>query len=145
MGIQLKTVFSAAIAIVASTALIPTAEAQIAPFEGPSVLQTLDEILFDRSDTYFENRSIGSQIDFILGPGGLDNAAFPELEIDDDAEALFLAYEELMTLQTLNTPTIRTPDLQSPYTTSILLLPLSQASNPTAGRGLNTDGRLPLR
>lgn len=145
MGIQLQAIFSTAIAIAASMTLIPAAEAQVAPFEGPSVLQELDDILFDRSDTYFQNRSMGSQVDLILGPGGFNNAAFPELEIDHDAEVLFQAYEDLMTLQTLNTPTIRTPDLRSPYTTSILLMPFSQVSNSTLDSSPNPDSQLPLR
>ncbi len=110
--------------------LAPTASAQ----EPQTVLESLEDIAENRSDNYFRNRSIRGQISFITGIGG-----FPENGIRRDAESISGAYDELLILQTQNTPTLRVPDLPNPYTTSVQLLPASQFDSRVVGSELNFE------
>ncbi len=113
-----------------SAMLAPTASAQ----EPQTVLESLEDITENRSGNYFRNRSIPGQISFITGLGG-----FPENGIRRDAESISGAYDELLVLQTQNTPTLRVPDLPNPYTTSVQLLPASQFNSRVVGSELNFE------
>ncbi|EDX86322.1 hypothetical protein S7335_4025 [Synechococcus sp. PCC 7335] len=98
--------------------LLPAAaqEPQVAQ-EPQTVLDTLEDIVENRSGDYFRNRSLLGQASFITGIGG-----FPENRLAQDTESLSGAYNELLILQTQNTPTLRVPDLPNPYTSSVQLL-----------------------
>ncbi len=115
-----------AIAIAALTA--PAASAQ------ETVLETLGDLTNRRSGNYYDHLSALSKIGFITGLGG-----FPDQRINRDTEALSEAYQELLVLQTQNTPTIRVPDLPNPYTTSVQLLPASQINSRVVGSELNFE------
>ncbi|MBE9064178.1 hypothetical protein [cf. Phormidesmis sp. LEGE 11477] len=98
------------------------------------VLDRLEDIMENRSGDYFRSRSFKGQVGFITGLGG-----FPENRISRDAESISGAYDELMILQTQNTPTLRVPDLPNPYTTSVQLLPVSQFDSRVVGSELNFE------
>lgn len=115
-----------AIAIAALTA--PAASAQ------ETVLETLGDLTNRRSGNYYDHLSALSKIGFITGLGG-----FPDQRINRDTEALSEAYQELLVLQTQNTPIIRVPDLPNPYTTSVQLLPASQINSRVVGSELNFE------
>ena len=99
-----------------------------------TVLEATEDIIERRSGNFFKNRSRFSQINFITGLGG-----FPDQRLNRDAAALGEAYDELMMLQTQNTATIRVPDLPSPYTSSVQLLPTSQFNSRVIGSELNFE------
>jgi hypothetical protein len=126
MGIKLKGLLSAVVMAAASTVIATEASAQQVGEPEPTVLEVLDEISYAHSGDYYRNRTYLRQADYILGFGWFGAASFPELEGERDAEAIEAAYNELMFLQTRNTPTLRVPDLRSPYNTSVQLLPVSQ-------------------
>ena len=111
-----------------TTCFVPAASAQ------QTVLESVEDIVERRSGNYYKNRSSFSQIGFITGLGG-----FPEQRLNRDANALSEAYNELMFLQTQNTPTVRVPDLPNPYTTSVQLLPTSQFNSRVIGSELNFE------
>ncbi len=111
-----------------TTLLAPAANAQ------ETVLDTLDDLSTRRSGDYYDHLSPLSKIRFITGLGG-----FPDQRINRDTRALAEAYQELLVLQTQNTPTIRVPDLPNPYTTSVQLLPTSQINSRVVGSELNFE------
>ncbi len=111
-------------------AIAPIASAQ----DTESLLDTLEGITEQRSGDYYNHRSAASQINFITGLGG-----FTDQRINRDAAATSRAYEELLILQTQNTPTVRVPDLPNPYTTSVQLLPASQFNSRVVGSELNFE------
>lgn len=120
----------AASTLAVAAMLAPAASAQ----EPQAVLETLEDIIENRSGDYFQTRSLGGQISFITGLGG-----FPENRIRRDAESISGAYDELLILQTQNTSTLRVPDLPNPYTTSVQLLPASQFDSRVVGSELNFE------
>ncbi len=131
-GITLGTFLAIAggvVGIVAATAFVaPTASAQ------ETVLEAVDNISEQRSGDFHRNRSIFSQIQFITGLGG-----FVDQRSHRDTAALAGAQQELMMLQSQNTPTVRVPDLPNPYTTSVQLLPTSQLNSRVVGSELNFE------
>lgn len=115
-------------AIALTALLTPAASAQ------ETVLDTLDDLSNRRSGDHYDHLSPLSKIQFITGLGG-----FPDQRINRDTRALAEAYQELLVLQTQNTPTIRVPDLPNPYTTSVQLLPTSQINSRVVGSELNFE------
>ncbi len=113
-----------------AAALAPTASAQ----EPETVLDAVERISQQRSGDYYRNRSFSSRLSFITGVGG-----FPEHSLNRDTAALLGTVEELLVLQTQNTPTVRVPDLPNPYTTSVQLLPTSQFNSRVVGSELNFE------
>ena len=111
-------------------AIAPNANAQ----EADTVLDEVKDISTRRSGDYFRHRRNLSELNFILGLGG-----FADQRVNRDAAALAEAYDELMMLQTQNTPTVRVPDLPNPYTTSVQLLPASQFNSRVVGSELNFE------
>jgi hypothetical protein len=103
----------------------------------------MEEIFFGNSGTYFYNRTAWRQANFILGFGGFDSAAYPEREIEWDAEAIHRAYLYLMDEQNTSDPTIRVPDLYNPYNTSVQLLPTTQFGGRVSGSEFVFE-RMPL-
>ncbi|MEM9803775.1 MAG: hypothetical protein AAF959_00725 [Cyanobacteria bacterium P01_D01_bin.56] len=132
-------VLGTAVAIAALSVLSNRASAQTADFDEPTVLETLDEISTRNSGDYFSDRSSFRQLAHYFGLGLPGGSAFPELELDRDAEGIQEAYDELLFLQTQNTATLRVPDLANPYNTSLQLLPSSQPSSRVVGTELNFE------
>ncbi|MEO1593586.1 MAG: hypothetical protein AAFU71_20200 [Cyanobacteria bacterium J06632_22] len=139
MGKLIQRLAGAAAALATTAVAAQTASAQEILLAEPTVLDTIYEVSHTHSGDYYRNRTFARQLDVLFGPGWFGAAAFPELEMDRDAEALETAYNELMFLQTRNTPTIRVPDLSSPYNTSVQLLPLSQTNSRVVGSELNFE------
>ncbi|NJL85047.1 MAG: hypothetical protein HC886_02235 [Leptolyngbyaceae cyanobacterium SM1_1_3] len=146
MGIRVKPLVSAALATIGTS--MGMATAAIAQEVGPRtesalIPEAVNEISYGNSGTYFENRTPWRQFSYIFGPGGFGSAAFPESEIERDAEAVNQVYEYLMAEQTRNDPYLRTPDLRNPYNSSVLLLPVSQQDSRVVGSEFVFE-RLPL-
>ncbi len=134
-----KLIQAGAAAMLATAAVATQANAQEILLAEPTLLDTIEDISYTHSGDYYRNRTFARQVDLIFGPGWFGSAAFPELEMDRDAEALETAYGELMFLQTRNTPTLRVPDLRNPYSTSVQLLPLSQTNSRVVGSEFNFE------
>ncbi len=132
-------VFGTAVAIATLSTMAPRAMAQTANFDEPTVLETLDDINTRHSGSYYGDRSIFRQTAHIFGLGIPGRSAFPELELDRNGEGYAEAYQELMFLQTRNTPTIRVPDLVNPYNTSLQRMPSAQSGNRVVGTEFNFE------
>ncbi len=129
LGTSVQIVGFGMLGAIATTILLtPAVSAQ------ETVLEAVEDIGEHRSGNYYKHRPIFSQIGFISGLGG-----FPEQRLNRDAAALSETYQELMVLQTQNTPTVRTPDLPNPYTSSVQLLPTYQINSRVIGSELNFE------
>lgn len=101
----------------------------------PSIAQTnslqraFDEAFYDNDKIYFSNRSIGRQIDFILGQGTLFRNSFTDNEINRDASNIHDLYVRALYQQVASDPVIRTPDLPNPFENSLLTIPLTPNLN----------------
>ena len=132
-------VLGTAVAIATFSALATRANAQNATFTEPTILETLDDIATRNGGNYSTDRSNFRQLAHFFGLGLPGRSAFPELELDRDSDAILEAYNELMFLQTRNTPTIRVPDLTNPYNTSLQMMPGSQSAGRTVGTEFNFE------
>lgn len=90
---------------------------------------TFERAFFKNDPEFFRNRSPLRQIDSIFGVGSLLRNSFTENEIRRDAELVDIFYRDLLNQQVGSDPIIRTPDLQNPYSSSILLSPNSNVNN----------------
>ena len=99
----------------------PTSESAYIP-------RAVDEVLFTNYGPFSNERGLGGQLQFILGTGG-----FPERRIALDADAIYDQYQYLLELQSRTDPTIRVPDLTSPYNTRLQYLPLGTTSGVVSG------------
>jgi hypothetical protein len=125
MNIKLTHLAGATLAFLAAAAVLPT-EVRAQSVEAPQTIpDAMDEILSDQSGTFYRNRTFGRQLGNMFGFG------FPEREIVADSANLSREFDALMRYQNTSGPTIRVPDLATPYTASLLTLPSSQA--PTLG------------
>ncbi|MBX2863767.1 MAG: hypothetical protein KTR27_09435 [Leptolyngbyaceae cyanobacterium MAG.088] len=128
-------VLGTAVAIAAMSAMATRAMAQNATFTEPTVLETMDDVATRHSGNYDKDRSNFRQIAHYFGIGL--PSPYPELELDRNSHALLEAYNELLFLQTRNTPAIRVPDLANPYNTSLQTLPSGQSRGRVVGTELN--------
>ncbi|MFZ4676089.1 MAG: hypothetical protein ACOYM4_10410 [Nodosilinea sp.] len=119
MGIQLNHVSGLTLALLTAAAVgAPMGQAQeTAP---QTIPDALNELTSTYSGTYFENRTLGRQFrNWGFG--------FPERELDWDADATSVAVSDILLLQGTVDPTIRVPDLATPFTTTLLTKPSSQS------------------
>ncbi|NMF84296.1 hypothetical protein [Nodosilinea sp. P-1105] len=120
MGIQLNHISGISLALVAAAAIAaPAGWAQEAPRQ--TIPDAMDELTSTYSGDFYRNRSISRQAARIVGFG------FPEREIEWDSHATSAAVRDLMLLQTGVDPTLRVPDMATPFNTSLLTMPSSQA------------------
>jgi hypothetical protein len=122
-----KTVWISTCALAVSSALI--AESAIAQDTGEviviyteSIPEVVNRTYFQNDPDFYVNRGAAEQIDSILGIG-LVGTGFIENEIAEDGRALTRLMDDLMMQQALDSPPIRTADLNNPYSTSLLLEP----------------------
>lgn len=86
-----------------------------------SVTKTLPE-LYDqffrgKAGSYFKSRSLGDQLNLILGFEG-----FPENRLRRDFKKLGQFHKNALEQQSMSDPIIRTPDLANPFDESLLTL-----------------------
>ncbi len=118
MGIQLNHISGLTLALVAAAAIAaPVGRAQEAP---QTVPDAFDDLMTTYSGDYFRNRGIKRSALRIVG------FSFPERELEWDSNATTAAVRDLWRLQHSADPTLRVPDLASPYTTSLLTMPSSR-------------------
>lgn len=118
MAIRLKHI-SGTLGILALMAIAtPAALAQETPETIPTAF---DRLMSTYSGDFFSNRTPQRQSARIFGFG------FPERELEWDSHATNAATRDLWLLQGTVDPTLRVPDLVSPYNASLLTMPSSQA------------------
>ncbi len=122
MAIRLKHISGALMVLTMATVAAPAGWAQEA---SRSTTQTIPdaftELMSTFSGDYFSNRTISRQAARIAGFG------FPERELDWDTHATSAAFQDLMRLQNTVDPTLRVPDLNTPYSSSLLTMPSRQS------------------
>ncbi|MEB3829516.1 hypothetical protein [Phormidium sp. CCY1219] len=116
MKVGLKRLIGAVVVLAAAVGTAPEAIAQDRPL---TINEQFEEAFFDRSGTFYQNRSLFSQIGYYLLP-----FTYPEGQIAGDAKKLNRVYEAVLEVQTSSDPIIRTPDLDNPFDESLLTSPL---------------------
>lgn len=96
------------------------APSEFAPVRLDTIPEAFDRAFFNDSGIFYKNRSFPRQLDVILGTGLPGRAAFPELEIERDAKLVNLLYRDALEQQVSSDPVLRTPDLPTPYNSSLL-------------------------
>ncbi len=115
--------------VLASFAIAPVAQANDVPTtQSADIPQAVNEVFFGNHGPFSNTRTLGGQLQVLLGIGG-----FPERRISKDADGIFDMYNYLMTQQTRQDPTLRVPDLETPYNTSVQYLPTFQTSGISSG------------
>ena len=107
--------------VAATLAFAPAVSAQEMETQLPTIPDALEDLMSNYSGDFFSNRTIGRQGARIAGFG------FPEKELEWDASATSEVFHELMLLQNTVDPTLRVPDLATPYTSSLLTMPSTQS------------------
>lgn len=117
---------SALVLATASSVLASSVMAQTEMKFEPTPLETVPDAFvrsfFSDSGDYYFNRSLPRQAAYIIGPGLPGRAAFPDLEIERDAEHISKLYREVLDQQVSSDPILRTPDLPNPFNSSVRLL-----------------------
>jgi hypothetical protein len=125
MRVQFKSL-TGALAILTTVCISSTAKAQTSPANEYSQYETLsdrfEQVFYTSDKEYTKNRSLGRQLDFLFGIGGL-NTSFVENEITADTKAITIFYKDELLKQGSSDRVVRTRDLPNPYDTSILQSP----------------------
>lgn len=86
------------------------------PVRRESVAEAFDRAFIQNSGTFYENRTIGRQLQFIVGP-------FPDVEAIRDVQLIELLYRDTLRQQVATDRILRTPDLPNPFDTSLIESP----------------------
>lgn len=138
MGLMFKSLTGVLVLLAAATGFSSAATAepalstQLGGYE--TTAERFNRAFFKNDLDFYRNRSIGRQLDLILGPGSLIRNSFPENEIRRDAELVNILYRDTLQQQVSRDPIIRTPDLPNPYETSVLQSPSIKVNSPAVGR-----------
>ncbi len=103
------------------------ANAQPAPTPSAEAVRTIPQAIedayFSNGRDFYRNRQVPRNLSWFVGP-------FPENEIARDGKAVHQVYNDILTQQTSDGPTIRTPDAENPYQSSLLSGPVVPAEEP---------------
>jgi len=116
-------VLAAASSVLASEAMAQTNPQGFEPIRVETIPEAFNRAFFTDSGTFYRNRSIPRQIQYIIGPGLPGRATFPDLELERDAERINELYNDVLDRQVSSDTVIRTPDLVNPFNTSLGLQP----------------------
>ncbi|MEO1430231.1 MAG: hypothetical protein AAFS12_04175 [Cyanobacteria bacterium J06632_19] len=106
--------------------------------------EVIEEAFYENYPDFYKNDGLFREIDWLLGPGSLFKNSYPENEIERDAKLVNIVYQDVLKQQTTSDPYIRTPDLPSPYNTSLLASPRFRANQLKVGTEFRFDS-LPSR
>lgn len=124
MGVRFKSLLGTLALVASFTAIADVASAQEVRGDVRTIPEAFERAFFRNDRTFYENRSLFRQANYILGQGSIIQNGFPENEISRDANLVNRVYEEALAVQGTSDPLIRTADLPTPYTTSLQLLPV---------------------
>jgi hypothetical protein len=122
MGLNFKAVGGLCILMAASLGLPSVAVAETEAYNYQTPTEIFERAFFQNDPNFYRNNSLKRELDWMFGPGILKNS-FVENEIARDAELVNIVYRDVMQQQVGNDPYIRTRDLPSPYTTSVMMSP----------------------
>jgi hypothetical protein len=133
MGVRFKRLLGTLALVASFTAIADVASAQEVRGDVQTIPEAFERAFFRNDRTFYENRSLFRQANYILGQGSLIQNGFPENEIARDARLVNRVYTEALAVQGESDPLLRTADLPTPYTTSLQFLPVetSQATPST--------------
>ncbi len=131
-----------ALAATIGTSSIAAAETETSNYQTPN--EVFEKAFYENYPNFYNNGGLFREIDWIFGTGSLFKNSFPENEIERDAELLNVLYQDMLEQQTTSDPYIRTPDLPSPYNTSLLASPRLRANQLQVGTEFRFDS-LPQR
>jgi hypothetical protein len=106
---KIKTIGLVTVAVAALGYFAPQAQAQQAP---ENIADAMNRAVFEQSGDIYYNSGIYRQATLLFG------LSYPDQEYLNDSQAINRVYREGMRQQTSKAP-IRTPDLPSPFDTSI--------------------------
>lgn len=121
MGLQFKRLIGV-VCIAGASGVVNFAQTATAqPFQDDRIrYQTIpdafERTFFSNDRNFYDNRSPVREIKALIGP-------FNDNEMISDGKAISSLYRKLLNQQTTSDPFIRTPDLPSPYDTTLLSLP----------------------
>lgn len=131
MRMKLRGMLTAIAIAIATSSIANVAAAQTTNQSSDPPRSLNDEFLerfYTNDGNFYQNRRLGRQIDFILGVGTSFLNSFTDNEITGDGRAVDRLYQDALRQQTLSDGSIRTPDQENPFDTSLLLLPASSAT-----------------
>jgi hypothetical protein len=114
-------VLSTASSVLASAAMAQTDPVGFEAIPVDTVSEAFNRAFFTEYKDFYHNNTAIRQAAYILGPGLPGRAAFPELEIQRDAERVNAVFRDALDQQVSSDPVIRTPDLPNPFNTSVRL------------------------
>ncbi|MBD2665649.1 hypothetical protein [Richelia sinica] len=123
MGINLKA-FSGLLMLLTTTALPATA--QVANYQTTN--DVFDRAFFRFDSNFYNNNTPQRQLDSLVGVGLNPHDSFTDNEIVADAELVNSVYRDVLAKQATEDPYLRTPDLPTPYDTSLLMSPRYNAN-----------------
>ncbi len=121
MGLQFKRLIGVLCIVAASTGVNFAQKATAQPFQDDRIrYQTIpdafEKTFFSNDRNFYDNRNPVREVKTLIGP-------FNDNEIASDGKAINSLYRKLLNQQITSDPFIRTPDLPSPYDSSLLSLP----------------------
>jgi len=128
MGMRFKGLVSLFVLATASTVFTSAAVAQEQVSVSDRIsTETLNDAfnraLYTNSGNFFREQGLLNQTNTILGQGSIVRNSFAENRIARDARLVNLLYRDALQQQASDGPLIRTPDLPTPYDTSVLVNP----------------------
>jgi hypothetical protein len=118
----------ATLSIVTSVGTAKAQEQQPEPTRYQPFAEEFNRAFRRGSGDFFRNRQLAEQLGDLFGV-----PSFPDQAISQDNKNINKLYRELMEAQFNSTPIIRTPDLPSPYDSSIMTAPASGIEWPGFG------------
>ncbi|PPS39118.1 hypothetical protein [Chroococcidiopsis sp. TS-821] len=113
---------------------IPTAAiaqpSPIEPIRSETIPEAFYRAFFTNAPDFYRDRSLLRQLNSLFGISSFTRNSYPENEYIRDARLVNILYQDILQQQVGNT-TLRTPDLQNPYNTSVFSEPPAQATPTT--------------
>lgn len=125
---NLGSVLAIATAIILASGGTAKAQETEEPTRYQPFAQEFNRAFRKSSGDFFRNRQLVEQVGDYLGI-----PSFPDQSISQDAKNVNRLYRQLMEEQFNSTPIMRTPDLPSPYDSSIMTSPALGSDGPGFG------------
>ncbi len=122
MRFSYKYLLSSLIILAVPTAAIAQTPSPVKPTRDETLPEAYYRAFFTNSPDFYRDRSLLRQLNTFFGIGSLTRNSFPENEYVRDAQLINILYQDTLQQQAGNT-TIRTPDLQNPYDSSLFSQP----------------------
>ncbi|MBE9190351.1 hypothetical protein IQ230_08260 [Gloeocapsopsis crepidinum LEGE 06123] len=122
MRFSYKYLLSSLIILAVPTTAIAQTPPPLEPTSSDTLPQAYYRAFFTNAPDFYRDRTLLRQLSTFFGIGSLTRNSFPENEYARDARLINILYQDTLQQQAGST-TIRTPDLQNPYDSSLFLQP----------------------